>query len=117
MSDNIHNTDTHTIRRQVNLFIQDIKDGVLCDYTDKYKELNNTSSSLFKMIDTDIRKEITDGRFDENNQFLFRVESMLSLVENIQSNRISQHDASGLVGTALAKEYIDACKNTEGPER
>lgn len=104
MSGNINDTNTVCIKTQITDFINDIENGVQCDYKERYNELYTTSVTLFKMIDVDIRKEMQSGTFSKH-AFESRINKFLSLIKGIQDGRISQYNASSVVGKDVADEY------------
>lgn len=111
MSGNIQDTNVDIIRAQIESFIKDLQDGDFCtDYPERYKELHETSLALFNMVDKTVRNQINIGTFN-HTQFVHRVNSMLDLIVGIQDGSVSQHKASEMVGTTLAKEYVNACKD------
>jgi hypothetical protein len=61
------------------------------------------------MVDKSVRKDIDSGLFN-SEQFFYRIDSMLNLVQEIQIGNISQDSASQMIGKALANDYVDACK-------
>lgn len=62
-----------------------------------------TSKTLFNMIITNYQNTDIDEKINK----------MLDLVLKIQRKEISQYDASGIVGTQLAKQYINAVKQSD----
>ncbi len=105
MSGNINDTNTDSIKRDIDNFIQDIKDNTECDFKQKYKNLYNTSKTLYTMIDVTVRKDISLGSFSLEN-FKTRIDKFLLLISQIQSGNVSQHDASVIVGKDVANEFI-----------
>lgn len=104
MSGNINDTDTVHIRIQIDNFINDIQKGTRCDFKEKYSVLYTTSCTLFKMIDTDIRKEVESGKFSRD-KFDSRINKFLLLVKQIQDGKLSQYNASSMVGKDVADEF------------
>lgn len=114
MSGNIHDTDIHLIKKQVNELLTDIKNikdkGESLDdweshLENKYKKLYTTSKTLF----TYIIKNYTNNDF--NSEFFNKtLNLMLSKIASIQKNNMSQNDASIHVGTHLAETFIPQLK-------
>ena len=112
MSNNIHDTNVELIRKQVKDLIDEcesiLNNGeTLSNYenlfSDKYKHLISTSTTLYKFICTQIQQN-----FRNFNKISFqqRVDMMLNAILNIQSSNISQYDASVMIGEKLARDYI-----------
>ncbi len=116
MSGNINDTNVSLLRSQVSSFVSDLQDGLYADYPSRYPELHNTSKALFDMINKSVRKDIDTGVFN-SEAFLYRVDSILNLIQSVQVGELSQTKASEMVGTTLAKEYVDACKDPMPPSR
>jgi hypothetical protein len=49
--------------------------------------------------------------FNNDKNFFDKINFMLLNIFKIQNNKISQLKASEIIGTKLAREYIDVCKN------
>jgi hypothetical protein len=114
MSGNINDTNTSIVKTNVNLLINDLDDILnkgenINDYEykmkKKYKNLINTSSSLFNLI----YKEYNTPNF--NRQHLQNVlDIMLQQIEKIQQSQTTQHDASVTIGEHLAQTFIPQLK-------
>jgi len=110
MSGNIHDTNTDKIEKEVRLLQRDLNDLVstsenLDDYLqtlqNRYKYLYKTSASLFKFIFENYSKNTFDKQAFSKN-----LDMMLAQIRNIQDAKMSQYDASAVVGESLAKQYI-----------
>jgi len=101
MSNNIKDTDTSKVRSECDMMIKDIFTFSEKELENKYEYLFKTSKGLFNYI----LKEHNSSTF---NKVIFdkKLNTMLSMIENIQNNKISQHEASTKIGTSLAGEYI-----------
>ena len=104
MSNNIHNTKTEIIKQDITNLIYELRTNPTTSPTyleEKYHYLFNTSSSLFKMIITDVKR-------NDFNLELFqkKLYTMLDYILKIQESKISQETASKEVGLLLGKEYI-----------
>ena len=73
-------------------------------YKNKYKYIFETSPGLFNFIFT----QFNTDNFDKE-QFLKNLNIMLSAIEDIQSSKITQHDASVNIGETLAAQFIPQC--------
>lgn len=114
MSGNIHDTNTHKLKLDVHLLLQDIQDitshgGNPLDHKNrlesKYNYLSTTSKTLFKFILTSAN---TNPDF-----FQKTLDMMLQKIQQIQSSKTTQFDASRDIGTHLAKTFIPQCKDIE----
>ena len=112
MSGNINDTNVSLLKEQVVSFVKDLQDGIYANYPMRYPELYTTSKALFDMIDKSVRKDIDKGVFN-SEQFLYRIDSMLNLILQIQEGSVSQDDASKVVGKTLASEYIDVYNDAD----
>jgi protoheme ferro-lyase len=110
MSGNIKDTDVELVKKEVFDLINDLENYTkssrnLNVYEEamkkKYKNLFNTSKTLFNLI----FNQFKDKKFDKE-YFNFMVNKMLSYITKIQNNEISQYDASANIGTDLAEKYI-----------
>jgi predicted transcriptional regulator len=110
MSGNIHDTKTDKIKNEVDSLQRDIQklieDGeILDDYKttlqNRYKYLYKTSKSLFNFVYDNYSKQTFDQQL-----FSKHLNLMLAQIRNIQTQNISQYDASAIVGESLAKQYI-----------
>ena len=104
MSGNINDTDVSQIRKEVYDMIYDIAHNNKNDQGElqaKYEYLYQTSKGLFKFVLTNINAD----NF-KSSTFYGTLELMLNKIEEIQQNKISQLNASGVIGTHLAKSYI-----------
>lgn len=101
MSNNIKDTDTNKIRLECDMMINDIFKLSEQELESKYEYLFKTSKGLFKFI----LKEHNSSIFNKE-MFDKKLNTMLSMIQNIQNNKISQHEASTKIGTSLAEEYI-----------
>lgn len=114
MSGNIQDTKVSKIKIDVDFLIEDLETLIqnnenINDYKSsyqlKYKYLYKTSSSLYNFI----FDEFCHPNFNKNI-FLENLNKMLNLIVNIQESKISQHDASVLVGNELASQFIPQLK-------
>lgn len=104
MSNNIHNTKTDIIKRDIINLIYELRNSKTLNVENlekKYHYLYDTSSSLFKMI-------VKDANSPEFNLDLFqkKLYTMLDYILKIQESKISQDTASKEIGLLLGKEYI-----------
>lgn len=107
MTSNIHDTKIHKIKSEVNNLIKELShDTVISAYylQQKYNYLYTTSKSLFDLI----LKECMAGDFNKDD-FDKKLNKMLLLIFKVQSNELTQNQASENIGTILAKEYIPQC--------
>jgi protoheme ferro-lyase len=116
MSGNIKDTDVELVKKEVFDLINDLENYTkssrnLNVYEEamkkKYKNLFNTSKTLFNLI----FNQFKDKKFDKE-YFNFMVNKMLSYITKIQNNEISQYDASANIGTDLAEKYIPNLNET-----
>lgn len=116
MSNNIHDTNVELIRDQVNNLIDEcenlLKNGEkLSNYenhfSNKYKHLINTSNTLYKFICTQMQQNFINFDRDALQE---RLDMMLNAILNIQNSKISQYDASVMIGEKLAQDYIPQCR-------
>jgi hypothetical protein len=114
MSGNISDTHVDRIREEVGSLSEDIrklkeKGEMIEDWTstleNRYKYLYKTSKTLFNYV-------VTQYSSDSFNREFFNktLEMMLSQITKIQNANISQNDASVLVGTHLAEEFVPQLK-------
>lgn len=111
MSENINDTDTKIIRSQVDSLLNVLKtqnspitEEREYELSKQYSYLYNTSKTLFKFI-------LNNYKSKQNQSFFTTtIKLMLDNIEDIQNGKISQTKASGVIGTRLAKEYINVCK-------
>ncbi len=94
---NIHKTNVNKIKQEVHDLLNDIKTDPQEDYSRKYKHLYNTSKTLYNFI----VKEHNTGKFNQT-----MLDQMLNRILKIQTNEISQNEASEEIGMSLAKIYI-----------
>jgi len=113
MSNNIHDTKVNKLKKQVDQFIFDMnhyRSGNNMPPSDffekKYDYLYSTSKSLFNFIYTNYSKPNFDKKSFHNN-----LDKMLNYITKIQKSEISQYDASGIIGTHIAKQYIPQLKD------
>lgn len=113
MSNNINDTKVDKIKRQVEQFIFDLNyyrsDNKMPPsdfFENKYSYLHSTSNVLFKFIYTNYSKPDFDKKSFHNN-----LDKMLDYIVKIQKGEISQYDASGIIGTHIAKQYIPQLKD------
>jgi hypothetical protein len=118
MSNNIYDTNVDVIRQQVSDLIDEcehiLKNGdALSNYetqfSDKYKPLIDTSKTLYNFICTQMKQ--TFRTFDKI-AFQQRLNMMLNAILNIQQAKMSQHDASIMIGEKLAQDYIPQCRDS-----
>lgn len=116
MSNNIHDTNVELIREQVNNLIDEcesiLKNGEpLSNYenlfSEKYKHLISTSTTLYKFICKQMQQNFTNFN---KVAFQQRLDMMLNAILNIQNSKISQYDASVMIGEKLAHDYIPQCR-------
>jgi hypothetical protein len=114
MSGNIQDTKVDKIRIDVDFLVEDLEtliqnneniNDYKTSYQRKYKYLYKTSSALYNFI----FEEFCNKDFNKT-EFLQNLDKMLNLIINIQNAKISQHDASVLVGTELASQFIPQLK-------
>jgi DNA polymerase III gamma/tau subunit len=119
MSNNIHDTDVELIRKQVDDLIDEcenlLKNGEsLSNYetsfSNKYKHLITTSNTLYKFICTQMQQNFRNFNRVALQQ---RLDMMLNAILNIQNSKISQYDASVMIGEKLAKDYIPQCREPD----
>jgi hypothetical protein len=111
MSGNIQDTDVNLVKTQVYNLLNDLSDSDDRNeefFKRKYKYLATHFGSLFKYIVSSYGTTRFNQRFFDQTLTM-----MLNKVQNIQENRISQHDASVSVGTHLAQTYIPHLNDTE----
>jgi len=65
----------------------------------------NISPALFNMVYAN-----KFNIFNNDKNFFDKINFMLLNIFKIQNNKISQLKASEIIGTKLAREYIDVCK-------
>lgn len=99
---NIHKTNPELLKTE----IKNLRDKLEKNVADYILEktcphLFKTSPTLFKMI----VKNYKDPNLD------VKIDQMLELILKIQNKTLSQHEASEIIGTNLAKEYINVCKD------
>jgi hypothetical protein len=102
-------TDAQNVYEQADAFVSDLMspDAPEEDFEQKYDILFTASKSLFDMIKKDVKKSIVAGTFDRE-KFLQRLRIMTNLIVDIQANKISQYNASVIVGKDISEEYL-AC--------
>lgn len=113
MSGNIHDTDVNKLRNEIYDLLTEldtintVKDVLEKEsyFTNKYEYTIRTSKTLYDLI----IKSYKNINFDKK-QFLININMMLSSIENIQRDKISQHDASINVGETLATQFIPQLK-------
>jgi hypothetical protein len=99
----IYKTDTETLRNEIKELKKKMNENVYSEYILKQiaPNLYKTSKTLFDMI---IKNKSGGHNTDQT------IEKMLDLISEIQNKKISQYDASGIIGTQLAEQYIDVMK-------
>lgn len=107
MSSNINDTNVKLIYSELHSLIND---NLFLSSSDELlqKRLPNiysTSPTLFKMICSN-----KDKIFNNDKSFFDKIHLMLFNIFQIQTNKITQHKASEIIGTNLAQEFIDVCK-------
>jgi hypothetical protein len=107
MSSNIHDTNVKLIYSELQSLINDTlflssSDELL---QQRLPHIYTTSPTLFKMISSN-----KDKIFNNDKSFFDKIHLMLFNIFQIQSNNITQHKASEIIGTNLAQEFIDVCK-------
>lgn len=112
--DDINKTKVDIINHQIALLKKDILDIIerqetVSDWNDtlarKYKDLFNTSKTLFQYILTNYGTvSFNCGFFDST------IDLMLTKISSIQNNEITQESASEIIGNHLAKKYIPQLK-------
>lgn len=115
MSGNINDTDIHKIKNQVNEMtneIHQLQNEEKCIeqayFERKYDILFKTSKTLFNYILKNYGTENFNSVF-----FNTTLNMMLSKISAIQNNKVSQEDASVIIGTHLAEKYIPQLKKSE----
>lgn len=103
MSGNINDTNVSLLRKQVYDLIGELNENTnnykfmsIESLETKYDHLVKSSKTLFKFIVSNT----IDTKFYAN------LEMMLNKIEEIQQNKISQFNASGVIGTHLTKTYV-----------
>lgn len=114
MSGNILDTDINLIKKEALELIIDLdlllenNDEILDfkeEYQKRYSYLYKTSTTLYNFIfDGYNRKNFDKGLFQKN------LLMMLNSIYKIQTNQMSQHDASVDIGEELASHYIPHLK-------
>lgn len=117
MSGNIDDTDVHRIRKEVFSLIDEIQkiknsgeqlEDWRSTLQNRHKYLYKTSNTLFNYILDNMSKDSFNPVF-----FNQTLNMMLSQISKIQTNSVSQNDASVIVGTHLAEEYVPQLKKKE----
>lgn len=111
MSNNINDTNVELLKEEINSLLDTLKknnerisEEREYELSKRYINLYTTSKTLFKFI-------INNGVKHNNQEFLMKtVNLMLDKIKDIQSGKISQDKASGIIGTHVAKEFINVCK-------
>ena len=105
MSGNIRDTKVDVLKSEIDSLLNELH---TCTTTKqlktlpvKYNHLYSTSKTLFNHI----LKEGLKPTFDRKS-FDDTISVMLTSVTDIQNSRMSQYEASGVVGTHLAQRYI-----------
>jgi hypothetical protein len=121
MAGNIKDTKVNIIRLQAYNLVEDLEnltnqkisvDLYISDLQKKYKELYNTSKTLFQSIISQHKENKLD-----KPHFYFTLDTMLNYISKIQETNISQHDASVEIGSLLAKKYIPQLNEIEELEQ
>lgn len=107
MSNNIHDTKVDKIKTQVYSLMSDIKNGESESniLEDKYNYLLTTSKTLFNLV----CKEAKNSNFNKQ-QFDKNLDQMLKHILKIQSDELTQNEASENIGKLLAKQFIPQYK-------
>ena len=103
MSNNIHDTKVEKIKTQVYNLMEDIKNGERDTelLEGKYSYLFNTSKTLFNLVSKEAKKDnFNKQQFDRN------LEQMLKHIVKIQSDELTQNEASENIGKLLANQFI-----------
>lgn len=104
MSGNINDTHIDLIKTQVHELIHDItntKDPYAQEnLKDKYNYLFTTSKTLYSYIFTLVTHN------HDQEKFFKKLNIFLENISNIQQSKISQYDASSIIGETLAEEYV-----------
>lgn len=95
---NTKTINTERIRLECDMMFKDITKFNKEELKIKYEYLHNTSESLFDFI---LKQNNVDINIFNDN-----LNSMLYLIKDIQNNKISQYDASAVIGNKLAHKYI-----------
>jgi len=111
MSGNINDTNVKLIQKECFNMISDLEKygHNIAIYErllqKKYNNLFTTSKTLFNLILNSFKNK----NFDKQH-FNMMINKMLENITKIQTNQISQHDASVEIGTDLAYKYIPQLK-------
>ena len=114
MSGNIHDTNVNKLKNDIDKLLLDLDDIVergdfIADYEDtlknKYTYIVNTSENLWKLR----IGQYSNLTFDKTI-FLKNLEMMLAAISDIQTRKITQHDASQNIGENLASQFIPQLK-------
>lgn len=98
----IHNTRVSIIKTEIETLKRLLNNGekrpVVLEQV--VPELLKTSKTLYNIILKEYKSKDVDQK----------IAKMLDLISKIQKDEISQYDASGIIGTDLAKQYINVVK-------
>lgn len=114
MSNNIADTDIDLIRKEIFELITILKqiprlsEEREYELSKQFSHLYNTSKTLFKFIINNANSKTTPNH--NQNFFIKTIDLMLNKISDIQKGKLSQLEASSIIGTHVAKEYIDVCK-------
>lgn len=106
MSNNIHDTKTDLIKKEVYDLLNDISkveylsESYKSNLEQKYKYLHTTSKTLFNFVLKQKNITFDKASFDKN------LDMMLCSISLIQSSKVSQYDASAKISESLAHEFI-----------
>lgn len=114
MSGNINDTNVKSIKTDIYNMISDLEkysksSRNISIYENclqkKYSNLYKTSKSLFNMVFNQYKNKNFDKQY-----FNTTLNKMLEYISQIQTNQISQYDASVNIGSDLAYKYIPQLK-------
>ncbi len=113
----IHKTKVNELRLSIEEMTQDIDEIIARndnpeDYENtfkkKYKNIHETSNTLFRFIIQNYGKPSFNKAFFTNT-----INMMMSEITKIQQAQTSQHDASVNIGGHLAETFIPQLRKTE----
>jgi hypothetical protein len=117
MSGNINDTNVDKLKSEINSLINDL-DNIInlnssdldkkksieyyeSNYQNKYKHLFTTSKTLWNYIFTQYKTNSFNKQVFQKN-----LDMMLSAILKIQQSKISQYEASTVIGEEIASQYI-----------
>lgn len=102
---NIHKTNVDKIKTEINNMLDVLSTNILKSEVvlkKRFAYLHETSPALFNFI-----LKNHDG---DKDKFYKNINMMLELIKDIQTSKISQYDASALVGQNIGEQYIPQLK-------